>query len=60
MQVLFNDTIRYNIKYAKPHATDEEVSRWDASLSAALPACLPACLPVAAPCSTPAPSLSPP
>ncbi|EFN52666.1 hypothetical protein CHLNCDRAFT_58798 [Chlorella variabilis] len=23
--VLFNDTIRYNIKYAKPHATDEEV-----------------------------------
>ena len=24
-QVLFNDTIRYNIKYAKPHATDEEV-----------------------------------
>ncbi|KAL4420506.1 hypothetical protein ABPG75_010162 [Micractinium tetrahymenae] len=23
--VLFNDTIKYNIKYAKPHATDEEV-----------------------------------
>ena len=25
VQVLFNDTIKYNIKYAKPHATDEEV-----------------------------------
>ncbi len=23
--VLFNDTIRYNIRYGKPHATDEEV-----------------------------------
>jgi len=32
--VLFNDTIRYNIKYAKPHATDEEVrlvaTQWEA------------------------------
>lgn len=27
-QVLFNDTIMYNIRYAKPHATDEEVGRW--------------------------------
>jgi ABC-type transport system involved in Fe-S cluster assembly fused permease/ATPase subunit len=26
-QVLFNDTIRYNIRYAKPHASDEEVRR---------------------------------
>ena len=26
--MLFNDTIMYNIKYAKPHATDEEVSGW--------------------------------
>lgn len=25
VQVLFNDTIKYNIKYAKPNATDEEV-----------------------------------
>lgn len=35
-QVLFNDTILYNIKYAKPHATDEEVRGGVCALAAHL------------------------